>query len=107
MRWYLALVSLVLALLLAVNVPLYAGFSRDSGLSVRMEHGRLTVRRDEATSSKPFWIDFNTEGLRWAPEVLAVDAHNWEVTLPVWLALAPALLAAGWAWSRRDPVPAG
>jgi hypothetical protein len=81
------------------NVPFYAGATFASGLSWRMEHGRLTLR-NAAGREKPFSVDLNTEGLRWRAEWRR-GRDSWSVTIPLWIPLGLCALRCAASWRRR------
>ena len=86
----------LIALLLILNLPFYAG-GRGEHLSWRMEHGRIRIeRRSEPSNPTGFWVDGNTEGLRFAPEASFHGRGDWMVNVPLWMPLLGCLgLAAG------------
>jgi hypothetical protein len=90
--------SATLLLLLALNVPFYAGSTPVQGFSWRMESGRVELWRSDTKSPKSFWVAGNTEGLKWAPRVRIHGADDWRVILPLWIPLACALAWCAWAW---------
>jgi hypothetical protein len=98
-RWLaLAALALVTVVYLA-NLPFYAGATFASGLSWRLEHGRLTLR-NAAGREKPFWVDLNTEGLRWRPEWRR-GPDSWSVTIPLWIPLGLCVAWCAASWRRR------
>lgn len=92
--------SAALLALLALNVPFYAGGTPVEGFSWRMEHGCLSLWRADTKRPKSFWIDGNTEGLRWAPRVRIHSADDWRVIVPLWIPLVGALAWCAWSWKR-------
>lgn len=103
-RWTATALAGVLLLLLAANLPFYAGSTPVEGFSWRMEHGRLTLTRSELERPTGFWVDLNSEGLRWRPRAKIYGPSDWMVTLPLWMPLAAALAGCVWAWRPRQPV---
>jgi hypothetical protein len=98
-RWLAAAVLALLALIYVANVPLYSGASVGEQFAWRMEHGRLTLKRSPVTAHETFYVEFNTEGLRFAFDGDWEGAGDWCVTIPLW---GPLLLAGGWvAWAWR------
>jgi len=104
-RWVAVALAAALALLLAASLPFYAGSTPVEGLSWRMEHGRLTVRRFGDKRPNSLWVAGNTEGLRWSPELELNGGDNWKVTLPLWIPLAGALAWCYVAWRPRGTAP--
>ena len=108
MRWLAAtrviaiVVAGLLAVLLLLNLPFYAGSRLGEGLSWRMEHGRLGITRGPGADRNDFWLDANSEGLRWSPEFRG-GGSDWELQVPLWIPLA---LSLGWVFlslgDRRD-----
>lgn len=90
----------VFVVLLALNIPLYAGGSID-GFRLRMEHGRILAQRSDAISAKAPWIDVNTEGLRWRPGYTIHSPDDWRVLVPLWIPLGVAMAEAWWLGRKR------
>ncbi len=88
----------VIAILQLASIPFYAGSSLGSFASWRLEHGRITLTRNDTLNAEPFYIAINSEGLRWSFEGRRYSANHWFVTIPLWF---PILLTAAWAWSNR------
>jgi hypothetical protein len=97
--------SVALLLLLAANVPFYAGSTPMEGFSWRMESGRLELWRSDTKAPKSFWVAGNTEGLKWVPRVRIHGADDWRLVLPLWIPLLGALAWCAWSW--RPPRDAG
>jgi hypothetical protein len=98
--------TVALLLLLAANVPFYAGSTPVDGFSWRMESGRLELWRSDTKSAKSFWVAGNTEGLKWAPRVRIHGTDNWRLLLPLWIPLVGALVWCAHTWRPRHPAPA-
>ena len=49
-----------------------------------MEHGRLTLRSADPGRPKSFWLDANSEGLKFAPE-LWLEPGEWMYVIPLWM----------------------
>ncbi len=96
-------VTIFFALLFAANLPFYAG-SSTNGMRWRMEHGRITVQCSPGMRAKGFWVNLNSEALRWRPEWRVYDARSWTVVIPLWwpLVASAALTMATWRRSRRS-----
>jgi len=101
-RWWALTASVLVFLLYAANVPFYAGSSLGDTHSWRMEHGRLTVRQAAATAPKSFWMDLNSEGLRfgweWQRSATGAGRDDWTLTLPLWIPLGLCLLWLALVW---------
>ncbi len=98
----LAGIAAVLALLWLLNLPFYSGSKLGAGMSWRMEHGRLTVRRStSAPSTSSFYIANNSEGMRWSPQFRAGDWGHWSVTLPLWIGFVMCVGGCVWIETRR------
>ena len=87
-----ALLTLALALLLALNLPFYAGSNVGARHAWRMEHGRLTLQSRERVRQDGFWLAGNTEGLRFAHEWHRWPTGEWELVVPLWMPLAAAVV---------------
>ena len=107
-RWIAAAALALVAVTYIANLPLYAGASFD-GWSWRMEHGRATIRRDPGIRPKPFWVDWNSEGLRWSAQWLRSGPGDWTITIPLWapLGLCLAWCALSWRCRATGPSVAG
>jgi hypothetical protein len=99
-RWLAASSAAFVFVLYLANLPLYAGQSFEGGFSWRMEHGRITVSQDPRTHAKPFWVDWNTESLRWSAQWRRLSPEGWVLTLPLWIPLAACLAWCGVSWRR-------
>lgn len=105
-RWFASAAAFLIAAIYVANLPLYAGASFD-GWSWRMEHGRATIHRAPVIRAKPFWVDLNSEGLRWSAQWRRPGPGDWTLTVPLW---APLGLCLGWcalSWRRRATGPSG
>jgi hypothetical protein len=90
--------SVFVFLVYLANVPFYAGSSVGERHSWRMEHGRLTVDRSQATAPKSFWMDLNSEGLRFDWEWKEDGTGDWTLDLPLWIPFGLCLLWLALAW---------
>lgn len=99
-RWVATILTAGLLVLLVLNLPFYAGASTQ-GFRWRMEHGRLELQRSDVVSPKSFWVDGNTEGLRWGARVRVQGADSWRVVLPLWIPLLASGAWCAWTWRRR------
>lgn len=88
------------AVLLALNLPLYAGLSFD-GFRFRMEHGRLLFERSDAVRGKSPYVAPNSEGLRWQPEWRFDSPSHWRVNVPLWIPLGITMAEAWWLTRKR------
>jgi hypothetical protein len=107
-RWLaVAAVALVAAVYVA-NLPFYAGQTFESGLHWRMEHGRLTISQRTAKRGrlKPFWMDWNSEGLRWSAQWRRYGPDDWVLTIPLWIPLGLCLAWCAVSWRRRGAATA-
>lgn len=104
-RWLAAVALALVAAIYVANLPFYAGQTFDGGLSWRMEHGRVTIQRNPHLRPKPFWMDLNSEGLRWSAQWRA-GADRWTLTIPLWIPLALCLAWCAVSWRRRATEPA-
>lgn len=87
-------VSLLIAVLWLLNLPFYSG-SRISSLgSWRLEHGRFTLNWGRP-STESFYIAINSEPVRWKAEFTHYSPGEWQIVVPLWVAGALALVAAG------------
>lgn len=100
-RWVATALTAGLLLLFVLNLPYYAGASTE-GFRWRMEHGRLELQRSEVVSSKGFWVDGNTEGLRWSARARIHGVDDWRLIVPLWI---PLLAAGAWCVSTWRPRP--
>jgi hypothetical protein len=74
----------------------------------RMEHGRIAVWRSAAPlNPELFYVDVNSEGIRWGFEWEYGGMGDWRVVVPLWALLAPSLGAAKWTWLPRRRGAAG
>ncbi|MFI5401554.1 MAG: hypothetical protein ACHQ1G_01360 [Planctomycetota bacterium] len=98
-RWFAVVVLGMVAALYVANLPFYAGASFE-GWSWRMEHGRMTIQRNPDLQPKPFWVDLNSEGLRWSAQWSA-GADRWTLAIPLWIPLGLCLAWCAVSWRRR------
>ena len=106
-RVTLTIATLAVAAVYVANLPLYAG-GGTSTFNWRMEHGRLKLAsRSEPGNTESFYIDFNTEGLRWCFDARLWGWRDWIVTVPLWSVLLPCAGATWLAWraGRTAAVP--
>lgn len=101
-RWISTGLSAGLLLLLAANLPFYAGSTPVQGFSWRMESGRLELWRSDNKAVQGFWLAGNSEGLKWAPRVRIHGPDAWRVHLPLWIPLVGALAWCAWTWRMRS-----
>ena len=66
--WLLAVASVLLVVLYVANMPFYSGSSVGSHFAWRLEHGRMRVECKPAIHPESFYIDINSEGLKFAPD---------------------------------------
>lgn len=103
-----AAVGLGAGLLHVACLPFYSGGPLGSAGRWRLEHGRLTVRRDDFSPSREsFYVAPNAEGLRWSPEGRFDGWGAWSVTVPLWMVWGPCLVFALAPMVRRRSAPGG
>jgi hypothetical protein len=107
LRWLLSAATIILVLLYFLSLPFYAGSSITANTSWRFEHGRLTVKHSSVSRTESFYVDFNSEGLKWAPNARFHGAGEWSITLPLWIPLALTALPAALLWRSRLRPPPG
>lgn len=91
--------AVLTALLLLANLPFYAGGSLGRIAHIRMEHGRVTVHTMPAGNPESFFIDLNSEGLRWSFDLGHRGGASFVITVPLWF-IAACFVSAALA-SRR------
>lgn len=94
-------VFVLLSLLCLASVPFYSGSGLGRTYSWRMEHGCLTVTHAPNVGNETFYIDVNTEGMRYTWEGRWSSSMDWQIRVPLW---APWLVCAAWtawAWRKR------
>jgi len=108
-RWLAVAAAALVAVVYLANLPFYAGQTFESGLQWRMEHGRLTISRNAALRGRPqsFWIDLNSEGLRWSAQWHRYRPAHWVLTIPLWIPLGLCLVWCAVSWRRRATAPSG
>ena len=104
-RWLCGVVTVALAACYFLSVPFYAGSGLGPHAAWRLEHGRLELRwgRD-AGLGQSFFIDANSEGLKFRPEVHAWGWRGAFVRVPLWCLMLPPMslwLALRLAQSQR------
>ncbi len=100
-RWLLTLASVLLILLYVLSLPFYSGSTLGRHLSWRFEHARLNIKYSPDQNPGPFYVDINSEGLKWAPEGRFDSWGSWSITLPLWMALVLTATPAGVLWRRH------
>jgi hypothetical protein len=101
------LASVLTALLWVLNLPFYAG-GGGAHWRWRMEHGRVRIEhRDQPVNPESFYVDFNSEGLRFRPEWNIWSNKEWLINVPLWVPSVFSLGLVGWGLSRtrRAEVP--
>jgi hypothetical protein len=106
-RWLLTTALIALLILYVLSLPFYAGSSITPNTSWRFEHARLTVKHSPVSHTESFCVDFNSEGLKWAPKADFHGTGDWSITLPLWTPLALAAVPATFLWRSRLRAPPG
>ena len=99
MRWFALVMTVLMALVYAGNVPFYAGASLGLEHSWRMEQGRLTIRGHEPAEPDPFYLHVNSNGLRFSWENGQHPNGDWWLTMPLWSPLFLCLIWLYLSWS--------
>lgn len=107
LRWAASLATLVLIALYILSLPFYAGSRLFGTVHWRLEHARLGVRSIPGGRPEPFWIDLNSEGLRWVPELRVNTLSDWSVQIPLWIPLLLTTATAATLWTKRLRTPRG
>ena len=92
--WLLAVASVLLAVLYFLNMPFYSGSSVGSHFAWRMEHGRMRVGCKPAIHQESFYIDINSEGLKFAPEWQVWSWNDWMLNVPLWVPLGASVVGS-------------
>ncbi len=100
LAWTLTILTAVVVLLYAANLPLYSGSRIGAVGSWRMEHGRMTLSRLPFPSSESFYVAINTEGLRFRPSCRLAAWDDWAFTLPLWVPFLVLALFTIREWRR-------